>query len=197
MSTIGVYQFTTDWFSIHEGPWARHMSHLAGQPGLVFLEVGCFEGRASVWLLEHILTHDSSRLDCIDSFAGGFEHEAMGVDIVGSEHRFDHNIRTAGATGKVEKFKGLSQEILRGLPLSSYDLIYIDGSHLACDVLEDAILSLRLLRPDGLMIFDDYGWDHLRGDPRHPKVGIDCFLAIFSDVIEPLSVGYQVVARKR
>ena len=36
------------------------------------------------------------------------------------------------------------------------DLIYIDGSHLAKDVLSDAILSWKLLKPSGVMIFDDY-----------------------------------------
>lgn len=196
MSASDHYRFTADWFSAHTAAWARHLAHLAGRPGLHFLEVGCFEGRASVWLLENVLTDESSRLDCVDSFGGSFEHGEMGVDVAGSEARFDHNVRLAGP-GKVAKFKGPSQEILRRLPPTFYHLAYIDGSHLACDVLEDAILALRLLRPGGLMIFDDYGWDRLRGDPRHPKVGIDCFLGVYRDAVEPLSVGYQVVARKR
>ena len=146
MRRIESYRDTTDWFSAHTTAWTRHLAFLAGRPGLHFLEVGCFEGRASVWLLENILTHESSRLDCVDSFAGSFEHGEMGVDVGGAEARFDHNVRLAGAN-KVTKLKGSSQEILRRLPPNFYHLAYIDGSHLACDVLEDAILSLRLLRP--------------------------------------------------
>ena len=147
------------------------MSHLAGRPGLAFLEVGCFEGRASVWLLEHVLTHESSRLDCIDSFAGSVEHGPMGVDVARSEQRFDHNIRASGVTGKVTKIKGLSQEVLRRLPPQFYHFAYIDGSHLARDVLEDAVLSLRLLRPGGIMIFDDYNWNQYLRRPAAPQGG--------------------------
>ena len=36
-----------------------------------------------------------------------------------------------------------------------YDIIYIDGSHEARDVLEDAVLAYRLLKIGGLLIFDD------------------------------------------
>ena len=36
--------------------------------------------------------------------------------------------------------------------------VYVDGSHHARDVLQDAVLAWGLLRPGGYMIFDDYGW---------------------------------------
>ena len=39
-----------------------------------------------------------------------------------------------------------------------FDLIYIDGSHSAKDVLLDSLLAWRLLRPGGAMVWDDYEW---------------------------------------
>ena len=39
-----------------------------------------------------------------------------------------------------------------------FDLVYIDGSHSAKDVLLDSLLAWRLLRPGGAMIWDDYEW---------------------------------------
>lgn len=43
----------------------------------------------------------------------------------------------------------LSQEKLR------FDLIYVDASHVAIDVLQDAVVCWRLLEVEGILIFDD------------------------------------------
>ncbi len=43
------------------------------RPGLRFLEIGCFEGRATVWMLTNVLTHPTCRIDVIDTFAGSPE----------------------------------------------------------------------------------------------------------------------------
>ena len=40
-----------------------------------------------------------------------------------------------------------------------FDFIYIDGSHIAKDVLTDACMAWPLLMPKGLMVFDDYMWE--------------------------------------
>lgn len=52
------------------------------------------------------------------------------------------------------------------------DIIYIDGNHEPEFVLEDAVVSFRKLKNNGIMIFDDYGW----GGPDLTKRGIDSFL---------------------
>jgi predicted O-methyltransferase YrrM len=39
-----------------------------------------------------------------------------------------------------------------------FDLIYIDGSHAAADVMTDAVLSYLLLNVGGVILFDDYVW---------------------------------------
>jgi len=38
----------------------------------------------------------------------------------------------------------------------NYDIVYIDGSHVANDVLQDAVLVWQLVKVGGFMIFDDY-----------------------------------------
>ena len=40
--------------------------------------------------------------------------------------------------------------------INNFDLIYIDASHYAPDVLSDAVLAFKLLKPGGILIFDDY-----------------------------------------
>jgi len=72
---------------------------------------------------------------------------------------------------------------LAGGARATIDLVYIDGSHQAPDVLSDAVLGFQLLKVGGLMIFDDYLW-HIESptakDPLNmPKPGIDAFMNVF------------------
>ena len=64
-----------------------------------------------------------------------------------------------------------------------FDLVYIDGSHQAPDVLTDAVLAFQLLKVGGVMIFDDYLWSMDRPGTQDvlmmPKPAIDAFLNIF------------------
>ena len=85
---------------------------------------------------------------------------------------------------------------LRKLPLDSYDIIYIDGSHYAPDVLEDYILAMRLLKEGGIMIMDDYRW--FVGAPRmkRPKLGIDTFLEFYGDQFTLMHNTMQVILKK-
>src|SRR5204863_204936 len=75
------------------------------------LEVGVFEGRSTVWLLEHVLTHPEATLTWVDTFAGGADH--AGMDLRGLEQRFRANTAQFGA--KASGHVGRSQDVLRGL----------------------------------------------------------------------------------
>ena len=182
-----------------------------------FLEIGCYEGRATVWLLGNILIHETARIDCLDVFV---DLDSPSTDkrprietsdiTSGYESRFDHNIKTDPGCSKVRKIKAASQEALRSLELYCYDAIYIDGSHTTCDVLEDAVLAFRLLRAGGVMIFDDYEWkgsNRASGDNPHccctpdprltPRIAIDSFLYVYDGQYELIAKGYQVAIMKK
>ena len=83
-----------------------------------------------------------------------------------------------------------------------FDLIYIDGSHQASDVLVDAIMSFELLKLGGVMIFDDYIWNEANLKAidllRSPKIAIDAFTTIFARklIMIPAESGYQVCVEK-
>lgn len=196
-------QFTSNWVSRHIPTWKRHLKALRGRKGLRFLEIGSWEGRSACWFLENVLTHPSSRIICIDTFQGAPDelkiHKHL-RDAIGSiERHFDHNIRFIGAQKKVRKIKGSSRVALRTLPQESFDLIYIDGSHLAGDVLLDAALCWDLLKTGGIMIFDDYRWKcvtNKRNPLLSPRLAIDVFKLLFKDRIKVLSIGTQVILRK-
>lgn len=59
------YTFKYDWFSANIFLFEKYLSAYAGQP-CHFLEIGTYEGRATTWLLDNILTHTNAQIDCID-----------------------------------------------------------------------------------------------------------------------------------
>lgn len=184
------YEFNPDldWFSPNVPVWNAAMAEFKDHPGLRYLEIGCFEGRSAVWMLENVLTGEGSTLTCIDPYQAHVGEEV--------KQRFLANVETAGASGRVTLIVGFSQEQLRPLPLDSFDIIYIDGDHRAAPVLEDAVLSWRLLKVGGLMIFDDYDWEITRPAPDRPLMGADFFTEAFRDKVEVMHRDYQLILRK-
>jgi predicted O-methyltransferase YrrM len=78
-----------------------------------------------------------------------------------------------------------------------FDVIFIDASHEAIDVLEDAILSWNILNENGIIIFDDYLWDLLDDYHFRPKIAIDSFINIYKTQLNVLYKGYQVIIEKK
>ena len=184
-------QFTHDWGSKNFPVWKTILEKLAGKPNLLFLEIGCYEGLATLWLLENILTQPTSAILVMDTFAGSMEMENIAVGSM--ERTFRRNI--ARYRKQVRIKKGVSQVLLRGLK-AEFDFVYIDGSHQAADVLEDAVLSFRLLKPGGILIFDDYLWRNYPQPQLNPALGIDSFLAGFAGRYNLLHKNYQVAIKK-
>ncbi len=185
-------EYTTDWFLNNIPLWEKTLFPLAGKP-LRVLEIGCFEGRATVWLLQNILTHPDSQITCIDPFTS--DQELHEIDFRKVQERFLRN--TIEWKEKVDLHIGRSAEILPILPSDSYDLIYVDGSHLAKDALIDGVLSHLLLKEKGIIIFDDYLWNTLVKFPLVPKGAIDAFMECFALEYDVLYLGHQVILQKK
>ena len=194
------YQFTKDWFAWAPEVWTQLTPMLPHGTQRSFLEIGSFEGRSAVWIAENMM-NPGDTLYCIDTWEGGEEHKAGGEDMGSVESRFDHNRQKVMAENDVAvfKFKDTSTRWLAAAirEYEAFDFIYIDGSHIAKDVLTDACMAWPMLQPKGLMVFDDYMW----GDPRdilhRPKPAIDAFTNIFAEEAEIVHVGYQLVVRKK
>lgn len=195
------YQFTKDWFNWAPEVWQQLIPHLPERRA--FLEIGSFEGRSAVWIAEN-MAQDGSHIDCIDTWEGGEEHSEE--DMAAVEARFDENARQVngyyGGGRLVSKYKetstyALANRIVETLGGNLYDFIYIDGSHIAKDVLTDACMAWPLLKPKGLMVFDDYMWGNPRDILHRPKPAIDTFCNLFAEEAEIVHVGYQLVVRKK
>ena len=202
-------KFSKDWFTSHETNWKQILAELKPQR---VLEIGSLEGMSACFLIREIAPERSLELHCVDTWAGGIEHnpgESAPMNMAEAEVRFrtntGHCVAEAAHPVDLRLHKCLSHHALARLIAEGreghFDLIYVDGSHQAPDVLADAVLSFKLLRSGGILIFDDYLWEEpLPGgtDPlRCPKPAIDAFvnLHIRQLLILPAPLG-QLYVRK-
>jgi predicted O-methyltransferase YrrM len=181
------YIFSSQWFELNaKSIWDELIPQI--YPTKI-LEVVSFEGASSCYLINKLAINHDIEIHCIDSWAGGIEHQKGGVweiEMSQIERNFDSNIKLASENKNVQVFKyktlsdlGLSQLLVEG-KRDYFDFIYIDGSHQAPDVLCDAVLAFRLLKIGGYIVFDDYLWSENLStgiDPlRCPKLAIDNFV---------------------
>lgn len=173
--------YTTDWVTSNIPTWNKLFGTYKEKPTSM-LEIGSFEGRSTVWFCENILSHQKSRLTCIDPF---WDHDYY--------HRF--LINTDHVSHKFDIYKGHSSTILPQLISlkRQFDIIYIDGSHRPLDIMLDAILSKSLLVPNGIILFDDYDWQNGPSLEVKPKPVIDAFVSFIK--AEVLHKGYQLAIR--
>lgn len=180
--------FTNNWHEGQSPMWEKLIIPL--RPSR-YLEIGSYEGQSAKWIL------DKTEADvvCVDTWDG----EGQGSGCVAEEYidkvetRFDANMKEYG--GRVTKLKGKSFDCLKNLE-GQFDLVYIDGSHLARHVIEDAVLSFALLRKGGVLVFDDYGWKGFKEEWKNPKLAIDAFFNIFREEIQVIHVGWQAFVIK-
>ena len=160
-----------------------------GKKELRALEIGSFEGRSTAWWLDNM---DIKEMVCIDTWEGGEEHSHIDMNKVFENFK-------ANVGDKVEWHQGYSHDILMDLikDQRKFDFIYIDGSHVAKDVLFDAMLSDRLLVSGGIMHFDDYLWPEKLPERHKPKKGIDMFFALNYENYNQVYAAYQVCIKKK
>ena len=187
-------KFTQDWFSHNIPNFEKAMAMLPSHQD--FLEIGCFEGRASCWLLQHGLDPDGE-LTCIDTFQGSEEHVNLGLKNM--YQTWANNTQEAKAPDQivnvfVEKSNvGLSWCTIKD---KTFDFIYVDASHAAPDVMTDACMAFPLLKKGGIMLFDDYLWGDVPGLLHRPKLAIDLFVTLFSEQCSICMLGYQLAVKK-
>lgn len=182
------YQFTNQWFdNTAKASWDVIIPSIKPQK---ILEVGSYEGRSICYLIEKLGNEHDLEIHAIDTWLGGGDHKHFPTDHMPKvEERFNLNadraIKSVSKKVDLRIHKGFSDIELSKLLSTGFknyfDFIYIDGSHQTEDVLLDAVLSFQLLKPGGVMAFDDYLWSEITQDGflvGAPKIAIDAFINI-------------------
>lgn len=204
------YKFTKNWFGSEEQ--IEDLKSILPDNNLEIhlLEIGSFEGRSSVWFLDNLLTNKKSTITCLDPWMDYSQDEKSlnSYDSEESQWKFGtdkiidtflYNIEASGFSDKVIVERGISTKILPKLLVNEnkYDIIFIDGNHVAPFVLMDAVLSWDLLKVGGIMIFDDYLWMPERYKSLTPKIAVDSFIEVFEDYNDVILNRYRKVIRKK
>jgi hypothetical protein len=163
------YRLADNWFS------QVNLDDYKNRP-INYLEIGVFYGANFLSVANSYGLHNDSKLYGIDPWE---DYEGVGV-----YHNTDDknniiyntvlkNIENSGKKDKITVYRSYSNIEIPKFQDNYFDIIYIDGNHEPEYVLEDAVLSFRKLKADGIMIFDDYGW----GGSDLTQRGIDAFLS--------------------
>jgi len=181
-------KFTQDWFTSNIPNFEAAKAVIPNNKRI--LEIGCFEGRATCWMLENMLADDGT-IYCVDTFKGGQEHSNL--NLTDLRKVFEENVYLAQKLEQevkvIEKlsFKALAMLIMAE---AEFDFIYVDGSHEIQDVITDACMAFPLLKSGGVMLFDDYeGTEDM-------KTAINTFLVTHRHKCKLLCMNYQLAIQK-
>ncbi len=203
-------EFTVNWTDRHVAGWEKHLGFIGRRQEAHGLEIGCLEGRSSLWFCEHLLHQPKSTLTCIDPYDYSSEltiaqntPRTMKVefDVQEACQRFHSNTGNLQESGKIKFFQREVPDALRQiLWKEQFDFAYVDGCHLASAVLSDAIHVWPYLQPHGIIIFDDACWGVQKAPfPREvwPSVAIEALKTCFVGRCRELGrTGMQVFVEK-
>jgi len=163
------------------------------------LDIGAYTGENTCWMLTNLCTNPYSKVFSIDKWKSCDDCSEYKEYTDKIEKKFDKNVEETGEKDKNVKINMTSSKAiikLKDTGLIIFDFIFIDASHQAKDVLSDAILSWDILNENGILIFDDYEWDNVKGEIFKPKEAIDTFIKLFNLQLKVLHVGYQYILKK-
>lgn len=175
---VGVkYHLANNWFNIVD------LNDFCDRP-INYLEIGTFYGANLISVAKSYGIHKDSKLYCIDPWEDYDEYPEYKNEQPKIYNTFINNIENSGVKDKIIINRGYSNSEILKFKDEFFDLIYIDGNHEPEYVLEDAVLSFRKLKKNGVLIFDDYGW----GGPDLTQRGIDAFASAYHKRISFLGI---------
>lgn len=186
-----------DWVTKNHDNWLRCLTPFIGQPGILALEIGTWEGRSAHWFVSHVLQGQGSALVTVDQSLNRFEKNRAALNAIHGDKLQPHQSDAA---------RFLESRFESQFAAQPYHFIYLDGSKDAADVLETTVLAWRLLKPGGVLIWDDHGWpgtlpNRNTDPPWHfanpPRLAIDAFLQTHIQHLDRLHHGWQVIVRKK
>lgn len=180
------------------GQWDKFLYNFVGKK-LNIMEIGAYEGEATSWFLRNLMSNKESKIYAIDTFKGSPEYIDTDFSVI--KKTFFKNIKETKRDNQVivmemMSFTALNKLIYEKKMINQFDIIFIDASHEANDVIMDAVLAWNLLKVNGVLIFDDYKWKKIIQKNYRPALAIDSFIAIFKPEIEVLNIGWQFILRK-
>ena len=156
-----------------------------------YLEIGCFEGLSSFYVLSQFKFVNAYFLDIWDE--PNKNSKSLTGDFNKVEKLFDENLSKFNFT-KIKDDSVISMRKLLRKNMD-FDFIYVDGSHNGEDILSDAIEAFKILKKGGLIFFDDFLQYELNRKIQS-YVGIEKFLELYSNDLQIVFFQNNLVVKK-
>ena len=178
-----MYDFTTTWFEFSE---LKKLAQDFIKPGQTICEIGAFEGAFVCFVSDNF---EPAKIVSVDPFLTNDSTTPQ----VNSEtkQRYLNNIAQSKNFAAIQ-FENVKSRQFWESNKTTFDFIYIDGSHLPRDFIVDLNFAIKYCRPGGIIWCDDYDNPNLG-----LKVIIDKFVGRFTSKLEVVHRGYQIGFRMR
>ena len=173
------YRLANNWFRYVD------VTQYQNRP-ITYLEIGAFHGANVLSVAKTYGAHPESKLYCIDPWEDYEDYPEYKNEQGKNYSIFTTNVINSGDKDKIKIHRGYSNIEVPKFDDNFFDIIYIDGNHEPEYVLEDAVLSFRKLKNNGILIFDDYGWH----GPDETQKGIDAFINGYHKRIQHIGNNY-------
>ena len=168
---IARYSDIPGWFNwLDRNLFDTVLSTTDGAPG-VLVELGAYLGRSAVIIGNHL--GEGDRFVVVDLFGSD---EALGDTAADDANRRENTRSYSTLTRQrfeanylslhdtlPEIVQGLSSDVVNHVEPGTARFVHVDASHLYDQVAADAQNAKLLLRPDGVVVFDDYRSEHTPG----------------------------------
>lgn len=182
------------WFYwVDRGLFHSILTSQQDQPAGHLAELGTYLGKSTVVIGDH--WRPDERFIALDLFgqvellgmtdeerANARENDASYHSL--SRQEFERNYLAFHDT-LPEVVTGPSRDIVDHLPEHSVRFLHIDASHLYAGVREDVVSAARLMRPGGVVVFDDIRSEHT------PGVWAAVWQAVFTEGLVPVAITTQ------
>jgi predicted O-methyltransferase YrrM len=178
LELISNFKISTNFFSVNAYNFFVHLSSLKNN--FKYLEIGSFEGGSAIYVSSRF---KCSKVFCIDNWKKT-EDGYSELDFNDVEKNFDHNIKNYE---NIIKIKNSSDNFFLNNN-EKFDVIYVDGYHKSNQVFKDCINSWKILNLNGILICDDYIWDHYFDVKNNPCYAINKFLKTLNNSYKVLQI---------
>ena len=188
------YQFTEDFtLDLNKSLDILYHNKNLAQP-MTCVEIGSFEGRGSIAIVEKLCKNSLSKLYCIDPLDNVYVKDNKDLSFwdsacVNQKDRFNNNTKSFP---KIILLEGTSNDMIPKLEDNTIDFAYIDGDHSQDQVYKDAINILPKMKSNSIILFDDY---EFKVNNVKTSIGIDKFLSEIKYKYELLFKKQQLAIR--
>lgn len=177
-----------NWVRRKPANWLKHIVPLQETfPAIRLLEIGVFEGLSACWWLDNLLTRPDDFYLGIDPWDSKFmAHSFARQEMMDQVHATAvESLKPYGS--KARLYHGESVDAFRPAPEikdvllpESFEVAYIDGVHEPPGAMIDSVNVWSVVRPGGIIVWDDWN----AGNPRKKPYPLPVFLRNFFALIE-------------